>query len=473
MDTRAGSYRWLAFLLIVVAAVPLAFFARNSWALDTETRASDLWFTSRPDRAPRPDLLIVARDDKTLKEMGRPSHADYGSVIRRLTAAGAKYIVLDIDLDDRQGHARDKALWTAISDSRRTLVMVRYDPKRTQVPDADELRGLRALEKSVHWQEFTVSPATPEWGWLNFAPATSDFIHSAYGAGVAVTETSPDPDGVMRQSRTAYLTKVLYPADTTQGKLTNFVAVVPNLAVITAISAMKGDKYVLGYRFGERLTFRGVAAQPLDTKGFTPIDYVGPAGTFPRVSMVDVLRDKADAGAFKDRIVFVGSTAANDTLSEYRMTPFGTTMPRVEITANQVQSFLDRRPVVQPQVVGLWSILGLGLLLGLLAPAFRAVPSILASLFGLLIYAVIGWALFWTSSIMVPMIPALVLTLAAIVIALLLGALMRPDVVTEYVPVVDTGMVVEADESLPATDVPAAPADGRRRWWRPGRRGRV
>src|SRR5688500_2335065 len=187
------------FLVVLVLSVPLAVWARDSKSFGTETRLSDFWFRTRPARAPRADMILVALDRKTRDEM-RPTHADYANVIRRVKDAGAKWIVLDIDLDDRQGQRLDEALWKAIADSHRSLVMVRYDQARTGEPDRDELRGLRALEKSAHWQEFAVTPKTPEWGWLNFAPTTSDFIHSAHGAGVAITEQSLDPDAVMRRS---------------------------------------------------------------------------------------------------------------------------------------------------------------------------------------------------------------------------------------------------------------------------------
>jgi adenylate cyclase len=464
MGERSTGYWVLCAVLILLISAPLAYAAHNARTFGPETKANDIWFRTRLPRAPRADMLIVARDEKTIQEMDAPTHTDYGTLIRKLKDAGAKWIVLDLDLDDRQGRAADRALYTAIADSHRTLVMVRYKQDRVSEPDADELRGLRALERSAHWQEFAVKPGTPEWGWLNFAPATSDFIHSAHGAGVAVTEQSLDPDAVMRRSRTGYLTKVLYPYDTKQGKLTNFYAVVPNLAVITAVSAMGGDKTALQYRFGQQLSFDGKAPQPFSPKGLTPVDYIGPAGTYPRVSMVDVLQDRQDDAVFKDRIVFVGSTVPTDNLTENRMTPLGSRMPRVEITANQVQSFLNARPLTESWVAGAWGIIGFGLLLALLVPAFRPVGAILAGIGGLLLYFLVGWLLFMFSSIMLPVLPALILAAGAIGIALILQAVMRPYARVMDVEVRDTGMAVGAGEDLPTP---------RRRWGFPGRRGRV
>jgi CHASE2 domain-containing sensor protein len=460
MGSRTTLFRFCALALILLASVPLGVAARNNRPFSAETRLSDIWFRTRRV-PPREDEIIVARDEKTLQAMGAPTHADYGALIRKLKAAGAAWIVFDLDLGDRQGPAADEALWTAISDSHRTLVLVRYDATGSVLPDPDVLRGLRALEKSAHWQEFEVKPGTPEFYWLNFAPATSDFIHSAHGAGVAVTGEARDRDGVLRRSRAGYVTKVLYPADQKQGKLTNYHAVVPSLAVMAAVSKMGGDKYALDYRFGKTLTFGGKAAQPLTSNGLTPIDYAGPAGTFPRVSMVDVLRSEPMPKYFKDRIVFVGSTVANDPLSDYQPTPFGTPMPRVEITANQVQSFLNVRPLLEPHTAGLAAIVGLGLLLGLLVPAFRPLPALLAGIIGFLLYLLVGWWLFATRSLMLPLFPALLLVPSALGLTGFLGYFLHPYAVEEEFEIRDTGMAVGADESLP---VP------RRRWGVPRRR---
>ncbi|MFN3651761.1 MAG: CHASE2 domain-containing protein [Armatimonadota bacterium] len=461
-EGRVNTFRWITLVLILVVATPLAVWAHNLRPFGPETVVSDLWFRTRPARAPRRDLLIVARDPKTLKELGKPSHADYARLVRRLTDAGAAWIVLDLDLDERQGRAADGALWRAIEASRRTLVLVRHRADATRNPDDDELRGLRALERSVKWQEVGLTGRTPEWNWLDFTPATSDFIHSAHAAGVAVDEQSRDGDGVLRRSRAAYFTRVLYPADEEQGKLTNFYAVIPNLAVSTAVAAMGGDEQSLDYRFGQRLAFGTATRVPLDAQGFVPIDYVGPAGTLPRVSMSDVIEGEVDSARIKDRIVFVGSTVPGDELSDYQRTPTGTTMPRVEITAQMTQGFLDQRSLVLPHVVGAWAIFGLALLLGAVAPLFRPGPSALAAVLILAGYLLLGWVLFWARSIMLPVLPALVLTLSSIAIMLAAAAVMRPYSEAELVEVRDTGMAIGAGEELP---------DTRRRWGPFRRRG--
>lgn len=137
-------------------------------------------------------------------------------------------------------------------------------------------------------------------------------------------------------------------------------------------------------------------------------------------------------------------------------------MPRVEVTANMVQSLLDSRALAQPHVAGLFGILTLGLMLGVLVPVFRTGLSILGGLLALGLYLGAGWFLFTTRSVMLPLLPALVLTALALVIAALLALAIRPWSIAEEVEVRDTGMAINPGEALPGTP--------RRRWGLPGRR---
>ncbi|HEU4753115.1 MAG TPA: hypothetical protein VFU47_08400, partial [Armatimonadota bacterium] len=85
MQNRPALYWAITAILILVAAAPLAYAAQNARGFGAETRASDLWFKTRR-LPPRADLVLVARDAKTLQEMGAPGHADYGALIRKLKA---------------------------------------------------------------------------------------------------------------------------------------------------------------------------------------------------------------------------------------------------------------------------------------------------------------------------------------------------------------------------------------------------
>jgi adenylate cyclase len=106
---------------------------------------------------------------------------------------------------------------------------------------------------------------------------------------------------------------------------------------------------------------------PLDGKSNLLLRYRGTKHTFPYVSAADVLSGQAGSGTFKDKIVFVGTTALGT--REVVATPIDTLFAGVEVQAtvadNLLQQDFFRRPeygaMVETQVV-----LGLGIIAALL-----------------------------------------------------------------------------------------------------------
>ena len=69
------------------------------------------------------------------------------------------------------------------------------------------------------------------------------------------------------------------------------------------------------------------------------INYVGPFHSYPHYSMVDVIKGRVPADAFRDKIVFVGATALG--IGDLRNTPFQTSgYMGVEVHANILDNLL-------------------------------------------------------------------------------------------------------------------------------------
>ena len=68
---------------------------------------------------------------------------------------------------------------------------------------------------------------------------------------------------------------------------------------------------------------------PLEAGGSILINYKGPSHTFPYVSAGHVLEDRIPAGALKDKIVFLGSSAAG--LMDIRVSPLDEVFSGVEV----------------------------------------------------------------------------------------------------------------------------------------------
>ena len=107
------------------------------------------------------------------------------------------------------------------------------------------------------------------------------------------------------------------------------------------------------------------------------INYAGPGGTFRHLSAVDLLTGKIPPDAVRDRIVFVGATAAGT--YDLRVTPTSPIMPGVEKHANVAGNILSGRFLRRPDWVELVDLAGILLfpfLLAGLLPRLRPAVSV-------------------------------------------------------------------------------------------------
>ena len=103
----------------------------------------------------------------------------------------------------------------------------------------------------------------------------------------------------------------------------------PGLALETILTAM-GKKQVMVEQ-GENgflLKMPGQNIQ-LDNSGHMYLRFRGPSRTYPYISAQSVLNENVDKGLFRDKIVFIGSSAVG--LNDIRSTPIDAVMPGVEI----------------------------------------------------------------------------------------------------------------------------------------------
>lgn len=138
-----------------------------------EHAALDFLYTLRPAQPAPPEVLIVGIDEPSFQEVGqawpwpRRLHA---TLIRRLSHAGARLIVLDIVFAEPSTPEDDQAMAEAIRQSGKVVM-------------AQDLEIVRDAQFS---REILVQPYKP-------------FRQAALGMGLALVST--DPDGVVRQFR--------------------------------------------------------------------------------------------------------------------------------------------------------------------------------------------------------------------------------------------------------------------------------
>jgi adenylate cyclase len=145
---------------------------------------------------------------------------------------------------------------------------------------------------------------------------------AAGATGAGFVNVTPDPDGALRRVPLVLEYGGAY-----------YAAFGLGLALAAEGSAADGATYVVGE---DSLELPGGARVPLDRRGRASLSYLGPAGTFPHRSAVDVVLGAA-AGALAGKIVLVGYTdVARDALIQ----PFDSNTSGVEGHATLVHNLL-------------------------------------------------------------------------------------------------------------------------------------
>ncbi len=241
-------------------------------------------------RAPADDVVIIAIDEQSLDELGRwPwARSNHVELLERLTRASARVIGLDVMFAEPDTNAAeyDQRLANAVRDSGRVVLPV--------VNGQTRLGG----------QLIEILPI-PEL--------------SSAAAKLGHVDRQLDLDAI---ARSAYLR-----AGLGDPHWPSFALAMLELAGSDSWNELPG--------------LRNPASTNASPYSWTRdyqiwVAYAGPPGHFPRVSYVDVLRDRVSADLFTDKFVFVGATAAG--LGDLLPTPVSgdrQPMPGVEIVANE------------------------------------------------------------------------------------------------------------------------------------------
>jgi len=166
---------------------------------------------------------------------------------------------------------------------------------------------------------------------------------------------------------------------------------------------------------------------PVDETASALVPYRGPKGSFPYVSLADVVSGKAKPEQLKGRVALVGTTAPG--LLDLRSTPVGSVYPGVEIHANLIAGMLDRlgvtlgdtphRPVYIPEkpayMLGAEVVMlaVVGLALAVLVPLLSALWATVAGVVGLLLVSGLSLGA-WTQAAVVLPVAASLLMIAAL-----------------------------------------------------------
>jgi adenylate cyclase len=194
---------------------------------------------------------------------------------------------------------------------------------------------------------------------------------SAYGAGF-ISNPLIDSDGVVRRTPLLHEFQLSVYESLSLATAATFLNDIV-LPIFVDASTWMGDYPPLE---GLELASRPI---PIDPQGAVLVPYRGPRGSFPYVSIGDVIEGTLeDPTVLEGRIAIIGATAPG--MEDLRTTPFGSIYPGVEIHANVIAGLLDGNFRWEPAYTAaaeMITVAAFGLLSALLLPVLSPALSTL------------------------------------------------------------------------------------------------
>ena len=360
MRVAPGRLVILCGLLPTLAAALLSL-VRPPFLAGLEFGTYDILLRAAPTRPPLDRIVIVDIDDGSLTAIGQwPWRRDVlGQLIDRLRSAGASTVALDIIFaePDRSDDSKASPDATLAETLRGGKVVLGYALTFEGAPHTDCVRhpiGLAVIRQdddTPHAPFFRATGAICNLPVLTAAARAAGFLNAA-----------PDPDGLLR--RVPLLMEL-------QGQ------VYPSLALAAVAGAAGLQPAALRVaNMNSSSLLLDDRSVPLDGRSNMLLRFRGPKRTFPYVSAVDVLRDRASPETFKDKIVLVGTTALGT--REVVSTPLDTLFAGVEVQATVADNLLQRDIIHRPEygpAVETQLVIGLGLIAALLMRRYGLAPG--------------------------------------------------------------------------------------------------
>ncbi len=409
--------------LAITGALLLAAWLGAPVLLRLEGALLDWQFRLRGEREVGRDVVIVAIDERSLKEVGRwpwPREIQ-ARLIGRIAEGRPAVIALDIIYAEPETEAPVRRTATFshhdAADAVQTLppiaVVRQADPdhalarvlRQTDgvvlglpllVPDVrgrlpSALVG-NVLPREVRKSEFMLVRGLS--GALGLEPhrATAavpllqEFATAA--AGIGHFYSLPDEDGVTRWEYTALAYDDTY---------------YPSFALEAARVFLKVPRERVVLALGQGIHLGDVFIHT-DQKARMPINHAGPERTFPYLSATDVLLGRVSPSVFAEKLVLVGTTGLGT--YDQAVTPFSANFPSMEKNATVVENILNQqflRKSLWMDPLELLCIVMFGFTLSYGLPRLQALQGVLCAGGVLLAYIGLAHYLFSKQGVWIPL----------------------------------------------------------------------
>jgi len=339
-----------------------------------ETLFYDIRYHLHGRATPPQDVVIVGIDDRSLEKIGRwPwDRTKLASLVDKLTAMGAKVIMLDIILSEPS--KSDKILAKSIQKAGNVILPVVFDfrGEHKKVQDDTLLDNAFPMVRKADYLKI-------------FPPISAKSVllplkqFSQYAKSLGYINMFPDNDGVLRWEVLALeYNGELYPSVALQA-VRLYKGFPMESMILNATESIQLDTHIIPTDFWSRML----------------IHYYGPDRTFPYISVVDIFEKKIKRDAIQNKIVLVGATAVG--IYDLRVTPTSPAMPGIEKHATVIGSILRQDFISQvPNYVNVLIVLVSGILFTLLIVRMKAVfGAVLAFIFTLIIFLTGYYLFFW------------------------------------------------------------------------------
>ncbi len=354
----------IIFLVIGLISGLTVFFAyRQSYPFfqHLDNKLKDNRFLIRGPVQPTRKVVIIAIDDKSIRELGQwPwSRVRIGELVKNLAEYGVKVSALDIVFSEPEARGGDLHFAEGIGLAG-NVVMGYFFRDEEQFPDPETLEQLTSAKvKLLKIDRDVTSVPIPEYKNL-----TANIpLLGARALDFGFFNQTPDSDGVFRKSPLL----LLFNGD-----------IYPSLA-LKALRYSYGSEILLNVAvFGVKSLSIGKHLLPVNEHGELSLNYYGPTGTFRTISAVDIIKKRFKQDDLKDCIAFVGATEIG--IYDIRNTPFDPALPGIEINATVAANSIDNRFIIRDgrtAAIEIGAVLFLPILLTFL---LSLVPGTLAGL---------------------------------------------------------------------------------------------
>ncbi|MCI0697211.1 serine/threonine-protein kinase [candidate division KSB1 bacterium] len=343
----------------------------------------DLFFRLRGPLQPDARIHLVTIDNVSLQKAGGGlwPRQQLAQLLKRILDAKPALVIFDFSLPDKPDDPNGtKAIADAVTTSGNVIFPYYFDEFGQHAENA-------ALPDGIAASEYLLFDFRDRL--LNFPPVeAATIIHAAD----ELLQVSKKPGGHINLFREEPLgeSTVRWEAQIVRyGE-----SYLPSLPVQAAAHFLQLTRGQVQVRVGTGIQL-GEIFVPTDRRGWTLINYYGPAGTFPQTSAATVLQQGASS-ELAGKLVFVGVAAAG-TL-DFLQTPLSSQMPGVEKLATSTSNILQQDALVRNTTIEIAETIALiaaGLLALLLALRLPRL-YIGVALLGLVLLAWVGAFGFFT-----------------------------------------------------------------------------